>query len=145
MSAPLVQATIITADSAQVVNHKLYLLGGGVNTIGPKPQPLSLAILLRIPWDRANIPHAWRIDLLDEDGAPVLVGETPISVGGNVEAGRPAGAQPGSPMQVPMVVNFPSLPVAGGHSYLFRLSIDDTSNPDWLARITVRPPETAAT
>jgi len=145
LDPPTVQATVITADSAQVVNHKLYLLGGGVTTIGPSPQPLSLAILLRIPWDRANISHAWRIELLDEDGAVVSVGDKPVSVGGNVEAGRPAGAQPGSPLQVPMVVNFPNLPVPGGHTYLFRLSIDGVSSPDWLARITVKPPKAETT
>lgn len=143
--SPLVQATLIPADSAQVVGNKLYLLGGGVSIIGPKAQPLSMALLLRIPWDRANIPHAWKLEVVDEDGMVVEIGGKAVSVGGNVEAGRPVGAQPGSPLQVPMVVNFPNLPVPGGHTYVFRLSIDGATSPDWEARITVRAPDTATT
>jgi hypothetical protein len=135
---PVVGATVMVADAAQVVDHKLYILGGGLTAIGPHPQPLSVAVLLRIPWDRANIVHAWRLEVLDEDGAPVPGPEHPLSVGGNVETGRPLGARPGSPLQVPMVVNFTSLPVPAGSTALLRLSIDGATHPDWTVRVSVR-------
>jgi hypothetical protein len=136
---PVVDATVLLADFAQVVDSKLYLLGGGLTAIGPQPQPVAVAILLQIPWDRANIAHSWLLELLDEDGAPVPDADNPLTVGGNVETGRPVGARPGSPLQVPIVVNFTALPVQTPGTYLFRLSIDDATASGWTARLLVRP------
>jgi len=135
---PVVSATVLLADFAQVADAKLYLLGAGVTAIGPQPQPVAVAILLQIPWDRANIAHSWLLELLDEDGAPVPDASNPLSVGGNVETGRPVGTRPGSPLQVPIVVNFTALPVQPGGTYLFRLSINDATAPDWTVRLAVR-------
>lgn len=135
---PVVDATVLLADFAQVVDHKLYLLGGGLTTIGPQSQPVAVAILLHIPWDRANIAHNWRLELLDEDGAPAPNADNPLDLGGTVEAGRPVGARPGSPLQVPIVVNFTAPPVLPGGNYLFRLSIDDATTSTWTVRLAVR-------
>jgi hypothetical protein len=70
---------------------------------------------------------------------PVLANEMPVLVGGQFEAGRPAGHTPGSPLAVPLAINFSALPVAPGRTYLWRLAINDTSEPDWSIRFTVRP------
>ena len=88
---PPVRVTLLLADSAQVADRKLYVLGGGITLIGPRPQPLGVAIRIEVPWDRANISHTWRLDLLDEDGRPVTFGEKAVVVTGRFEAGRPAG------------------------------------------------------
>ena len=69
-SPPTLRVTMLLADSAQVADRKLYVLGGGLSVIGPRPQPMGVAIRIEVPWDRANTPHQWRLDLLDEDGAP---------------------------------------------------------------------------
>lgn len=135
---PVVDATVLLADFAQVSDAKLYLLGGGLTAIGPQPQPVAIAILLQIPWDRANIAHSWLLELLDEDGAAVPNADNPLSVGGNVETGRPVGTRPGSPLQVPIVVNFTALPVQPGRTYLFRLSINDATAPTWTVRLAVQ-------
>jgi hypothetical protein len=135
---PVVDATVLMADYAQVADARLNLLGGGLTAIGPQPQPVAVAILLQIPWDRANISHSWLLELLDEDGAPVPDGHNPLSVGGDVETGRPVGSRPGTPLQVPIVVNFTALPVQTGGNYLFRLSIDDATSPGWTVRLAVR-------
>lgn len=135
---PLLDVTMLLADSAQVSDGKLYLLGGGLSAIGPRRQPLAVVLLAKIPWDRANIPHNWKLELLDEDGGPVMAGERPVMVGGKIEAGRPAGVKPGSPLHVPMAINFSALPVQPGNSYQFRLAIDDTSEPEWTAAFSVR-------
>jgi hypothetical protein len=135
---PVVDATVLLADFAQVADAKLYLLGAGLTAIGPQSQPVAVAILLQIPWDRANISHSWLLELLDEDGAPMPDAHNPLSVGGNVETGRPVGARPGTPLQVPIVVNFTALPVQTGGTYLFRLSIDSATAPGWTVRLAVR-------
>ena len=137
----LAQITMLLADSAQVADGKLFILGGGVANIGPNPQPLSIALLIEVPWDRANIQHDWKIELLDEDGGPVMIDDVPFLFGGTFEAGRPPGQTPGTPLAVPLAIGFNALPVEPGRSYIWRLAIDNTSEPEWQRRISVRPAE----
>jgi hypothetical protein len=137
------RVTMLLADAAQVADGKLSVLGGGLTMVGPSPQPLAVAVLLEVPWDRANVRHNWKVELIDEDGAPVMAGDRPVLVGGDFEAGRPPGLQPGSPLPVPMAINFSALPLQPGRTYVFRLAIDDTSAPEWNLRFAVRPAPTA--
>ncbi len=139
---PPVDVTMMLADSAQVADGKLFILGGGLGVIGPRPQPLGIALHIRVPWDRANVGHEWRLELLDEDGRPVTANEKPIIVGGRFEAGRPAGLKPGTPLSVPLAINFATLPLTPGNSYTWQLSIDGKTAPDWHAGVFVRPKKT---
>jgi len=135
---PTVRVTMLLADSAQVADGKLYILGGGITAMGPRPQPVGVAIRIEVPWDRANVPHAWRLDLLDEDGHPLMVREKPLVVHGRFEAGRPAGLKPGTPLSVPLAINFPAVPVTPGKSYTWQLSIDGRTHVDWRQSFHVR-------
>ncbi len=135
-------ATVLLADSAQVAEGKLYILGGGITVVGPRPQPLGIAIRIQVPWDRANISHQWQLDLLDEDGHPVIANNgKPVMVAGRFEAGRPAGLRAGTPLSVPLAINFATLPVTAGSGYTWRLSIDDQTRTNWRAGFSVRPPK----
>ncbi len=133
-----VDVTMLLADAAQVAEGKLYVLGGGITSIGPDPQPLAIALLLSVPWDRANIPHDWRLDLVDEDGRSVEVGGHPVAVAGRFEAGRPAGVRPGTALTVPVAIGFNGLPVQAGRRYRWQLAIDGTTRPSWQVAFTVR-------
>ena len=135
----LVGVTMMLADSAQVADGRLFILGGGLTEIGPAPQPMAIALLIQVPWDRANINHDWGFELLDEDGLPVMFDEQPVLVGGQFEAGRPVGAQAGTPMVVPMAINFSALPVEAGKRYVWRLSVNQTSEPGWTMPFRSRP------
>ena len=135
---PTVRAMILLADACQVADRKLFVLGGGITTIGPRPQPMGVAIRIEVPWDRANISHVWKLELLDEDGRPVTIGDKAQVVTGRFEAGRPAGTRPGTPLSVPLAINFPAIPVVAGRSYTFQLSIDDTTHVDWQQSFHVR-------
>ncbi len=130
---------MLLCDSAQVVGGKLYILGGGVAVVGPKPQPLALALHITVPWDRANVRHDWRIELFDEDGRPVTVNDKPVAIQGKFEAGRPAGLRPGSPLGVSLAISLTALPLPGGKSYAFGLTIDEQTQPDWRVRFFVKP------
>ena len=136
---PFLNATLLLADSAQVADGRLFILGGGLGEVGPGPQPMAIAMLLDVPWDQANAPHDWKFELLDEDGTPVLYDDQPILVGGQFEAGRPEGLTPGTPIPVPLAINFTALPVEPGRRYVWRLAIDDTSEPGWVLTFRVRP------
>ncbi len=131
LEPPTYRVTLLLADAAQVSDGKLYVLGGGLRVIGPNPQPAAIAMLIEVPWDQANLRHEWKLELLSEDGMPVMAGERPVIVGGNFEAGRPAGLSPGSSLIVPMAINFSALPAKAGAAYTWRLAIDGTSEPDW--------------
>ncbi len=137
---PSVRVTMMLADSAQVAERKLYVLGGGLTVIGPRPQPLGVAIRIEVPWDRANLPHEWRLELLDEDGHPVMVKDQALAVAGRFEAGRPAGLKPGTPLSVPLAITFPTLPVRPGGSYTWQLTIDGAAHEDWRQSFHVRAP-----
>ena len=137
---PSVRVTMMLADSAQVADRKLYVLGGGLTVIGPRPQPLGVAIRIEVPWDRANLPHEWRLELLDEDGHPVMVKDQALAVAGRFEAGRPAGLKPGTPLSVPLAITFPTLPVRPGGSYTWQLTIDGAAHEDWRQSFHVRAP-----
>jgi hypothetical protein len=137
---------MLLSDFAQVSDGKLIVVGGGWSLTGPDPTPFGIAILIRVPWDRANQRHFMRLELLDADGQPVDVetddGEQPLVIFDDLEfeVGRPAGLKPGTPLDFPVAVNVGPLPLAPG-VYEWRLSIDGATDEDWRLPFTVRQPD----
>lgn len=90
---------LILADRAEVVNGKLYVMGGAWDRIFAQdlqvPSMISLAIGILVPWLATNQQHAARIVVEDEDGASVGF---QADVGFNT--GRPAGAEVGETQRV---------------------------------------------
>ena len=71
MASPL-EAQVILCDAAVAdPGGKVHMLGAGWSMTGSPTAPQAVAVLMKIPWDRANqkIPMALR--LLDADGKPV--------------------------------------------------------------------------
>lgn len=126
------------ADAVQVSDGKLFILGGGLAVIGPRPQQISVAVRIAVPWDQANVRHDWRLDLMDEDGHPVPVRDKPVSIAGRFEAGRPAGAAPGTQLWVPLGINFGAVPLPTGRRYTWQLFINDATSETWTAQFSVR-------
>jgi hypothetical protein len=139
------KVTILLADAAQAAEGKLYVLGGGWSITGPDPSPMALAIKIEVPWDQANQPHTCRLELLDSDGQAVETetpeGEQAIFFEANFEVGRPAGVKPGTPIDLPLAVNIPPVPLEPGGRYEWRLSIDGEAQPDWRVAFSTRPHE----
>jgi hypothetical protein len=135
---PTYRVTLLMADAAQVADRKLYILGGGITLLPARPTPIAIALIIQVPWDRANERHSWKLELLDEDFMPVMVRDRPILVGGEFEAGRPAGVTPGTSLDVPLAINFGALPLEAGRRYTWRLSIDDNAEPEWRVSFSVR-------
>jgi hypothetical protein len=138
-----VKVTMLLADFAQVADGKLTIVGGGWSLTGPEPVPFSIALLVQVPWDRANERHRMRLELLDADGAPVLVdtddGEEPVVVFDDApfEVGRPAGLKPGTDLDFLIALNSAPIPLGPGR-YVWKLTIDGVSDPDWRLAFTVR-------
>lgn len=133
--------TLMLADAAQVADGKLYVLGGGWSVLNGAA-PMAVALKVEVPWDQANLPHEWRLELLDQDGHPVGLGDpaseqAPVQVGGTIEVGRPAGLPPGTSLDVPLAVSFGVLPLQPG-GYVWRVTIDGETHDTWHLAFRVR-------
>lgn len=142
------KVTMLLCDHAAVSEGKLYINGGGWSITGPGAVSMGIAILISVPWDRANTPVQFQLRLVQEDGAPVMqegpLGPAPVELSGEFEVGRPAGLRRGSPLDVPLAINLPPLPLTPGQRFSWELSIEgeDTSD-DWHLAFTTRemPPQ----
>ncbi len=135
------------ADYAVVSDGKLTIVGGGWSQTGPEPASFGIGLLIQVPWDQANTLHAFSVELLDSDGAEVVLetaeeeeDEQPVAFGGEFEVGRPPGLKPGTPLDFPVAVTSTPLPLEPGR-YEWRLTIDGASREDWTLPFTVRAEE----
>lgn len=92
---------VILADSAEVVNGKLYMLGGGWEVLSvaqpfPFHHTFAIATAYRVPWNETNQLHEIDIEIQTVDGEEVL------KLGGQFEVGRPVGLPPGSDQRFPL-------------------------------------------
>jgi hypothetical protein len=137
------KVTMLLADAAQAAEGKLNVLGGGWSITGPGPVPSAIAMLIEVPWDRANMRYPWQIELVDSDGDPVLItgpmGDQPVKVDGELEVGRPPGVTPGTPLALPLAINLGPLPLPPGGRFEWRLTIGEESHEHWRLPFSTRP------
>ena len=136
---------MILADYAVVSDGKLTIVGGGWSQTGPEPSAFGIGLLIQVPWDQANTRHVFAVELVDSDGAEVVLqtedeDEQPVAFGGEFEVGRPPGLKPGTPLDFPVAVNSTPLPLEAGR-YEWRLTIDGESREFWTLPFTVRASE----
>jgi hypothetical protein len=137
------KVTLILADSAQVAEGKLNVLGGGWNITGPDPVPFALAGIIEVPWQETNRNHAFRFELIDLDGNPVVVdgpqGQQPVAFDGGFEVGRPPGVRVGSFQPMAFAVNCAPLPLPPASHFEWRFSINGKAHEDWRLAFSTRP------
>ncbi len=137
------KVTLLLADAAEAVEGKLYILGGGWSITGPEPTPSAIAAYIQVPWDRTNVEHTFRLDLVDIDGGAILLetddgGEEPVAIEGTFEVGRPPGVKPGTSIDVPLAITVGPLPLPPGGRYEWRLSINQEGHEDWRLPFSTR-------
>jgi hypothetical protein len=122
------KVTMLLCDAAQVVDTKLYILGGGWNVCRAPLIPMALAIKLDVEWTQTDLLHYWQLALLDADGRPVLIdtleGKKPIEIRGEFTVPRPTGLPEGSPVGFALAVNIGPIPLAAQNRYTWQLLID---------------------
>jgi hypothetical protein len=142
------KVNMMLADSAQAVQGKLYVLGGGWTITGPGPAPSAIAAIIEVPWNDANRRFKFELALLTADAQPVIVptplGDRPLLIEGQFEAARPLGLKPGSPLTVPLAINIGPLPLQPDRVYVWRFSIDGHTEEDWQLSFVTRPAQSAA-
>ena len=119
---------LILADEAEVVNGKLYMMGGGWDRITaqtlPWKQHMAIALAVRVPWTDTNRQTSVEIDLTDEDGNLL------VNVKGEFVVGRPAQAIPGQSLRSQIAIKLDGLlPKLGAYAVVCRLHGDETTFP----------------
>jgi hypothetical protein len=127
MASPL-EVHLLLCDSAQAENGKVHMLGAGWSITSSPTAPHAVAVLIKVPWDRANQSMDLSLQLLDPDGSPVKVptAEGPVVIGteAKIEVGRPPGLAHGSMLDASFALSIPSLPLEPGR-YEWRLTVAD--------------------
>ena len=124
---------IMLADHAEVINGKLYIMGGGydrrfINDI-KAPVTLSMVIGVLVPWNLTNQPHTMKLRVETEDGAAVGP-----EVQGEVTVGRSIQAISGQTFRAMSVVNLTQpLPQLGGYKVIASLSSGDSKTTTFYA------------
>lgn len=104
----------VLADHAEIVNGKLYLMGGGWDTYNATQLPahvrMAIAIGVRIAWEETNQPVPVRVFVEDDDGQEIVRAE------GMLNVGRPPNLPPGSRQLAQMAAALPfDAPGFGGY------------------------------
>ena len=114
------------ADAAQVQSGKLFVLGGGFDTISVRKLPathrsLSLAMVAEVGPDERQQDLELVVQLVDEDGA-----EVGVTAKGKLRVGAPPNLPPGSPSVVPIVSPFHNVTFPEAKGYAFVISMNGT-------------------
>jgi len=127
-----VNVTMLLADSAQVADGKLYILGGGWSVTGPDPTPSAVAIKVMVDWHEFNSSHHWNCSSKTPMDSPCAstrpTDHSPLKYG-RFLAVAPDGVPVGTPVDVPIAVNFGPIPLQDGSRFTWRLVIDGDSLP----------------
>ncbi|MFN8535274.1 MAG: hypothetical protein U0556_17190 [Dehalococcoidia bacterium] len=115
----------ILADGAQEAAGKLFVLGGGWDTLYSRTYPLtypqlSLAIKLVVPWSATADQHELIVMLVDDDGASVLAEPPRLQF----SVGRPPNAEPGDEVSMPFTVTLGQIAIPRPARYSFILHVD---------------------
>src|SRR5262245_40744071 len=124
------RAKILLADSAEVREGLLFLLGGGWTQAGTETQMFAISGIIEIEWDEANTGHSAEFTIVDEDGPPLMIpmptGEPqPFRIVTQFEVGRPPGSPRGTSFNLPIALPILPIPWTPGRRYVVILRIDD--------------------
>lgn len=104
----------LIADYAEIVNGKLYLMGGAWDIIhlreAPGPVRMAFAVGLQVDWEETNQAIPIIVHVEDDDAHELA------RIEGKVQVGRPASLPPGSRQMAQMAVNLAiNVPAFGGY------------------------------
>ncbi len=121
------EVTALLCDAAQVAAGKLFVLGGGWDRIlvPNVPTATAVALIITVPWHRANERHQLRATLLTQDGGEVRQqpGGPPVRFEGLFEVGRPPGTPQGAALLVPIAISVPHTAFQPG-GYRWEIAVD---------------------
>src|SRR5262245_3635292 len=133
---------LLLADSAEVREGLLFLLGGGWTQVGPAPQPFAIAGVIEVGWDETNTRHQLVLTMEDADGVPFLVSEgQPFRIETAFDFGSPPGVILGQSFILPLAFSVNALPWQPARHYIIRATLDgnDVDRLTFWVRPSPRP------
>lgn len=114
------------ADTAEIVNNKVYVMGGAFDTIWAPNVPAicpRLSFVMRLKFNPSEVgrKHRIEINILSEDGKRVA------SVGGDLQIGSNPNVPQGWMQSSLTVLNFANLKFENFCDYSFELLVNDFS------------------
>lgn len=135
------RARIFLANSAEVREGLLFILGAGWNQIGPSPSPFAIAGIIEGEWEEANRKFTVEFVIEDDDGAPLMVpgfpDPMPFKLTTALEFGRPPGVVQGTTFNIPVAMAIPPIPLEPGRGYVLLVRINGEERDR--VRFIVRP------
>lgn len=121
---PIIDLAMV-ADAVQVSQGKLFVLGGGWNTLLVRSFPakhpvMAVAVRVRVPWSWTGRPIEIEVDLEDGDGARLF----PRPIRQSLEVSKPDGIPVGSDIVVPRSFTISNLTFVSPGGYAFVVSLD---------------------
>lgn len=131
----------LIADAVQAVAGKLFVMGGGWDTLWIRQLParhhsLGIGLRMRIPWTYADRGIVLSIDLQDEDGASVFR-TGPLRH--NFTVRRPVGLPDGSDIGAVRAFTFNNVPFMKEGGFSFVISMDDIERKRIRFHVRTRP------
>lgn len=125
---------LLVADRAEVVNGKLYLMGGAWDRIQPPTFPhrmiLGIALGVRIPFAHTDDQHTVAVEMQQDE-------QRLVGFEAKLTTGRPPGMA-GMDMLVPMAFNIP-IAIPGEGQVTLRAGIDGHAGRRHEIKVTQRP------
>lgn len=126
---------LMLADYAEVVAGKLYVMGGGWESILGETLPvqrlIAIAVACRVPWNMTNEPHVLEFVMQDEDGNQI----DPI-VSTEFELGRPPRLPRGHEQRFQMAVAVPArFERTGSYVVNVRLNGEDIGSTNFFVKV----------
>ena len=130
------------ADAAEVVNGKLYVMGGAIDTIWAPAVPVThhhLAFVLRLFFSPAEVGRTHRVEIhiVDEDGKRIA------SISGDLSVGEQPHVPLGWAKGFLTVLSFANLAFEKFGDYSFEVLVNSFSVKGVKLRIAHRPPATS--
>lgn len=127
------RAIVLLAHSAELdQSGTVHALGLGWSTT-PTPVPQhALIIFVEVNWAELGRAFPIRAELVDGDGKRAAKTED-----GVIKARRQPVHPEGTAVTIPFIATVPTLNLAEGQRYQWRVLIDDEMHEDWLASFTV--------
>jgi len=115
------------ADGVQAVGGKLFVLGGGWDTLWVRGFParhptMGIGMRLRIPWAFSERDFDLGVDLMDEDGASLFQGRKLVQ---KIPFRRPSGLPVGGDVGLVRAFTFSNLALPREGGYAFRILVND--------------------
>jgi hypothetical protein len=133
----------VLADAAQAIGGKLYLLGGGWDTLRVAGFParhhtMAIGMRIRVPWTWTGRRTSLSIDLQDEDGHSLFERGRLVHL---FEVGRPQNVPEGSDIGLVRAFTFNNVPLPKPGGYAFAIAVNDVEVERLRFMVRERPPQ----